>query len=231
MTPKKSVILLHGATGAADQLEPLAGLLRELGFDVHSFSFSGHGQVPFGSAFGIAAFAEELKTYIASHGLYQPYVFGYSMGGYVALYLAVRHPELMGSIATLATKYHWTVEGAAKEVRMLDADTITQKVPAFAAALQNRHGDNWPQLLQRTADMMLELGSMPMLDDTVLETLTQRVMVGLGDRDNMVSPEETLQLFHALPDACMYMLPATGHPIEKANIPLLAQVLHQFFNR
>jgi pimeloyl-ACP methyl ester carboxylesterase len=42
-------------------------------------------------------------------------VFGYSMGGYVALHLAATSPARIRRVATLATKLVWTAEIAARE--------------------------------------------------------------------------------------------------------------------
>ena len=42
-------------------------------------------------------------------------IFGYSMGGYVALHAARRHPERIGSIMTLGTKFAWDTPTAEKE--------------------------------------------------------------------------------------------------------------------
>ena len=49
----KNIILLHGAIGAKDQLEPLAAELKQQGYNVFTLSFSGHGQTPFQVNFGI----------------------------------------------------------------------------------------------------------------------------------------------------------------------------------
>ena len=81
----KQIILLHGAIGAHDQLVALANELKQQGFQPYSFSFSGHGQIPFQDNFSIEQFALELEQFIAKNNLEQPAVFGYSMGGYVAL--------------------------------------------------------------------------------------------------------------------------------------------------
>ena len=40
------LILLHGALGSKEQLQPLATTLQNT-FHVHSFNFSGHGGRPF----------------------------------------------------------------------------------------------------------------------------------------------------------------------------------------
>lgn len=224
----KDIILLHGAIGAADQLEPLAVALEHNHFTVHRFSFSGHGHLPFAHRFGIGQFAEELEQIIREKGLEQPAVFGYSMGGYVALYLAKTKPDLVGKIMTLGTKFSWTPEIAAKEVNMLDAKTITEKVPKFAAALKARHGNAWELLLQKTAEMMIGLGNDPVLKEADLATIAHPAWIGLADQDNMVSLEETRAAFKQLPQGGMYMLPNTKHPIETVHTALLSAMIRQY---
>lgn len=226
-----AVILLHGAVGAADQLQPLADLLRQNGCEVHSLNFSEHGQAPFNSkGFSIGVFAEELQDYILSNRLQSPAVFGYSMGGYVALHLAAKQPGLLGPIATLATKFNWTPEAAAREAKMLDPDAILAKVPRFAEALQGRHGANLKDLLAKTAGMMSELGRNNVLSNEALQSLGNRVMLGLGDSDTMVSLEETLKVKSQLKSGSLYMLPHTKHPLETVNVKLLTPMLLSFFS-
>lgn len=131
----KTLLLLHGALRAKDQLQPLAEALQ-VNFEVHHLNFSGHGGKPFSEAFTIQQFAEEVLEYISSHQLKNVYVFGYSMGGYVALFLANRYPQTFEKIFTLATKFKWSPELALQEIKMLDPKIIEERIPAFAKTLQ-----------------------------------------------------------------------------------------------
>lgn len=225
----QDIILLHGAIGAEDQLLPLAAELTQKKFKVHHFSFCGHGGRAFAANFGIEQFAAELYQYILERNLQQVNIFGYSMGGYVALYLESQKPNLIGRIATLATKFDWTPEGAVKEAAMLNPEAIQQKVPNFAQALQQRHGEQWLELLNKTSTMMQELGNEPLLNEELLKTIESPVLLGLGDKDTMVSLDETRKVYAALPKANMYMLPNTKHPIEGVNVDLLASILVNYF--
>lgn len=226
----KDIVLLHGAIGATDQLEPLANALAQKQFAVHRFSFSGHGNTPFQENFGIEQFAGELEQFIKENDLKQPAIFGYSMGGYVALSLAKAKPALLGTIITLGTKFAWSPEIAAKEIKMLDANTIIEKVPKFAEALKARHGDEWQTLLQKTADMMTGLGNSPALKDEDFSELNHKVLLGLADHDTMVSLDETLHVFKTLKQADLYMLPRTKHPIETVNPTLLAEIISNYLS-
>ena len=224
----KNIILLHGAIGAKDQLEPLAIELKQNGYTVYTLSFSGHGQTPFQTHFGIEQFALELEQFIKENNLQQPTVFGYSMGGYVALYLAHQQPTLLGNIITLGTKFEWNPEISAKETKMLDSKTILEKVPKFAEALQKRHGKDWELLLQKTAEMMLSLGNKNALSLNDFTSIENKVLIGLADKDNMVTLEETTAVYKQLKNGAMYMLPNTKHPIETVNVGLLGRIIEGF---
>lgn len=224
----KPLILLHGAIGAGDQLEPLARLLSSQ-YDVHVIDFSGHGVArPTEVVFSMELFANDVRAYMLSSGLERASIFGYSMGGYVAMYLARHSPELIDRIVTLATKWHWDEATAAKETQMLNADKIEQKVPAFAEALHKRHAAHgWKNVLAKTADMMLALGADNPLKPDDQAAIPHPSLLLLGDRDKMVTLDETLAVYKALPNAQMAILPATGHPIEQVDI----EVLHFFITR
>lgn len=224
----KNIILLHGAIGAKDQLEVLSGELTRQGFKVHTLNFSGHGQMPFQKKFGIAQFASELELFIKENHLEKPPVFGYSMGGYVALYLARHQPSLLGNIITLGTKFEWSPEIARKETGMLDSKTIIQKVPKFADALKSRHGEDWESLMHMTSEMMVALGHKNCLSLEDIAAIENKVLIGLADKDTMVSLRETVDVYKQLKNGSMYMLPGTKHPVETVNAGLLAKIIAEF---
>lgn len=227
----QDILLLHGAIGAEEQLKGLRDQLTGTHYRVHSFNFSGHGGKPVTRPLSMILFAEELHTYIEQHRLKEPYVFGYSMGGYVAMYLSARYPELISKMVTLGTKYEWSPEIAAKEIKMLRPEVIEEKIPAFAAALAKRHGaGEWKSLLKATADLLVQLGNMPLLHPDNLSGITAKVLLLIGDRDNMVSLEETKAVQNQLQHGSLMVLPDTAHPIEQVDPKMLAEKVLGFFN-
>jgi pimeloyl-ACP methyl ester carboxylesterase len=224
------ILLLHGALGTRAQLQPLTVLLKQ--YEVHSLNFSGHGDAgPAATDLSIPLLAEETAAYIENRGLPPVAVFGYSMGGYVAMYLARHYPDKVSRVITLGTKYHWDAATAARELKMLDAGVIEQKVPAFAAALQERHAPhNWKQVLSATATLMQELGREPALAAEDYAAITVPCLLMLGDRDQMVSLQETLDVYRALPQAQLAVLPDTPHPVEKTDAALVSVLVQRFLN-
>ncbi len=224
----ESLLLLHGAIGAGDQLKPLAEKLSDK-YEVHTLDFSGHGGRAIVANYTITGFCEDVIAYMDEKRLTDISVFGYSMGGYVAMYLAKHHPNRIKKIVTLATKFHWDKDTAEKEVKMLDADKIMAKLPAFAETLEKRHSpQDWKAVLGATVAMMLEMGNdNPLKPEDYSHIYTPSLLL-LGDRDKMITLEETLAVYRALPNAEMGMLPATHHPIEQANLRLLAEMIRYF---
>ncbi len=175
-------------------------------------------------------FAEQLNDFIHSEKIEFPYVFGYSMGGYVALLHVVKYPGAIQKIFTLGTKFDWNVEFAQKQKELLQPEKLLAKVPEYAASLEKTHRpEDWKKVVLATADMMIQLGNKPLLNDESLRQVNIPVVIGWGAKDFMVSKEESLNYAAMIPDAEMKTLPETPHPIEKVEYSMLAEELTAFF--
>ncbi|WP_207495122.1 alpha/beta fold hydrolase [Aridibaculum aurantiacum] len=220
----KPLLLLHGAIGSQEQLAPLKHILSSH-YIVHSIDFSGHGGKPFANDFSIEQFAQEVKDWLREQKLKKITLFGYSMGGYVALYLAKHYPSLVEGVATLGTKLHWDEMVAGKETAMLNPVKMQQKVPAFADQLKNRHHPNdWQELVNKTSEMLHDMGANPPLHLFDFKEIKCPVLLVLGDRDQMVSLVETATVYKQLPNGQLAILPATPHAIEQVDLDLLSAI-------
>ncbi|HKP30664.1 MAG TPA: alpha/beta fold hydrolase [Gemmatimonadales bacterium] len=211
------ILLLHGGLGARDQMAPLvAGL--EATLEAVSLDLPGHGSADLaGGGFDIQTMRARVVHELESWHLGRVAVFGYSMGGYVALEVARRRPDLVSTVITLGTKFDWTPESAAKESRHLDAGTIRAKVPYFADQLEQRHTAlGWEAVLTHTAAMMTSLGNDPVLNPDKLREVHCPVRVMVGDKDLTVSVEESLAASRAMERGELEVLPGVAHPFEKA---------------
>lgn len=225
----EQLLILHGAIGAKDQLEPLKQQLSSQ-FIVHSINFSGHGSETLPEHFSIEQFAKDVITFLDKHAIPTINIFGYSMGGYVALFLAKNYPDRVKKVMTLATKFLWTPEIAQKEVKMLNPDVIAEKLPAFAQTLESRHLPNdWKEVLKKTAAMMLKLGEQNTLSLTDYSSIEQPVMITIGDKDSMVTLEETIAVYRQLKNAQFMVFPNTQHPIERVDVNRLSAEIRSWF--
>lgn len=224
----KNLILLHGALGSKKQLEKIKGALSK-NFQVHTLNFSGHGTNTSEADFSMQTFGRDVQIFMAERGISIAAFFGYSMGGYVALYLAAQEPDLVDAIVTYGTKFHWTAESAAKEVKMLDPDIIEAKVPSFAEQLKRVHGPGrWKGVLVNTAQMMQSLGAQPVLDQKALGQINRPVLISIGTEDRMVSIEESRETAGQLSKGQLKILTGFTHPIEKNDPAAMAMMIQAF---
>jgi pimeloyl-ACP methyl ester carboxylesterase len=226
----KNLLLLHGALGHSDIFKPYEKELSKY-FTIHSLLFSGHGGTDLPeNGINIEKYTEELRDFINKEDLKDVYIFGHSMGGYIALCYALQNPENIHSVMTLGTKFDWTENQALKESKMLDPEAILMKVPKYAKQLERQHGPKWKQLLPAIADLMVSLGRNPMLNESNLWAINIPVQIMVGDKDNMVSIEESISVYRSIPNAKLAILPDTKHPMEKVRPNLLFDLMKDFWN-
>lgn len=223
-----NTLLLHGALGTKRQLAFLAESLDHA--TCRSLTFSGHGEndlPPEGLSFD--QFLRDVDE--AMQKVSGPvHLFGYSMGGYVALLWASKNPGRLASVSTLGTKLVWTPEGLQKELKKLDPVAMEEKVPEFASGLAAVHGpQRWKHLVAATADLMTRLAGEPLLTDEVLAAIECPVLLGVGDRDATASPEDTLATARKIKDAGVMVFPRTRHPFEEVDLDLLITQLSRFW--
>ncbi|MDQ3021501.1 MAG: alpha/beta hydrolase [Bacteroidota bacterium] len=224
------LLLLHGAVGSSTQFEILGEKLKDT-FDVCLLNFTGHGGKPIPEEpFSIAMFAEDVIYFLEKNRLNNVNVYGYSMGGYVALYIARNFPGKINKIFTTGTKFNWNEETSLKESKLLNPEKIIEKIPKFAQELALRHSpEDWKIVLSKTAEMMIELGKNKILKDEDFSLTENEVQVSVGDRDNMVTIEETADVYKKLKNGRLIVMPDTPHPIEKIKLERLVNEIKLFF--
>jgi pimeloyl-ACP methyl ester carboxylesterase len=227
---RQNLLLLHGALGASAQFAPLIQILQEK-YTLHTLDFEGHGRTPMQPRpFRIEHFAENVRAYLAQHSIERTHIFGYSMGGYVACTLAITHPHLVESIATLGTKFHWDPQTAEREVGFLNPEKIAAKVPHFARALAERHtASGWEAVVNKTSGLLTSLGEVGGLRAENLSQIACRVRVMVGDRDTTVGVPEAYEVYRALPQGELEVLPATRHELERVEVGRLVGSLVAYF--
>lgn len=189
-----------------------------------TLEFSGHGTTGSSKNFSIAAFAEELYTLLQQQDAKNTLLFGYSMGGYVILETLAKHKNLHFPFITLATKWQWTEEVAAKEKQLCSRSFLLEKAPAFYEALQKKHNDA-DALLEKTAALIHSLGGATKPD---VHSIGSKALVLRGELDKMVNQHECLELQELLPNARYEELPGTKHPLDTIDVELLAAKINDF---
>ena len=91
------VVLLHGLFGMGSNLKGIARVLSEH-YRVHSLDLRNHGQSPHTEFMDYPAMAADVAGYIQHAGIKHCHVIGHSMGGKVAMQLALAKADMVGKL-------------------------------------------------------------------------------------------------------------------------------------
>ncbi len=230
MTPKphvSTILFLHGALGTSEDMRALRDLIEQKGHKTLAFNFSGHGiSSAWPAEFRIDLFARDLDHFLKEHALKKITIFGYSMGGYVALYHKAHFEDSpIDQIFTYGTKFNWSAATVARELPMLAPDHLSEKFPQYAEVLKKKHGDRWKALLLSTAHMMQNLEKLDGLTRDDVSSIEIPVSLILGEQDRMVTQEETKTFGSWLHHHRIQVIGHSKHELEKANLTELSQLL------
>lgn len=222
------ILLLHGALGSSSQLTLLNDAIK-LNLDPVLYEFEAHGlKSPYQNAFTVESLSENLMSFIRSEGLNQTPVFGYSLGGYVALYTASVFPEWKVPIITLGTKFDWSPQTVNEKFGFLNPETIENEWPALAQSLSQIHGAYWKSLVCHTQNMLTELGNNPPLTKAVTKNISNPVLILRGELDRMVGKEESVRMASGLKNGLFKSIPQITHPVEKQDPALILPYVFEF---
>lgn len=207
--------------------EVAAGLRDEHG--VHVPPLPGLGGAPRHPHPSIDAYADVIAAGIERLPARRVVLGGVSMGGYVALSLAARRPELVAGLALVDTKAEADDE-AAREGRDTAVATIASDGPApFLDALLPRlvAPDAPPERSGRIraiadrqdpgglVDALRAMRDRPDRSGD-LPGMAVPALVAVGEHDAVTPPEAARAIADALPDARLAVVPGAGHlvPLE-----------------
>lgn len=226
-----ALVLVHGFPFDrrmwARQLAGLSHLRRVVAVDLRGRGRSAAG-LPSPRS-GIDVHADDVARIIAAAGHDRADVAGQSMGGYVALALWRRHPEVVRSLVLISTR----AEGDSPEARagrdasvalvaergtIALADGMLPKLlaPAAGAEIRAKVAEMFEQTPAETAVAdLLAMRDRP--DSTpVLPTISVPTLVVHGAEDAIVSRESSEGMAARIPGAGLAVVPGAGHlsPME-----------------
>ncbi len=227
---RPAVLLLHGAAGTtATETEALARRL-EPRFHVLALDFAGHGASSAfpETEFTADLFADNARAALDHFEVETAHVFGFSMGGYMALHFARRHPERVGRLAVHGACLRWDAALVERMTARLDAEAIAEERPRLAQLLERVHAD-WPALFRRTARFVRTLPAHSEAMEAAAREIAHETLVSAVDRDDLFPLSAPLRLHAALPDARLALVPGGRHAFQDVDLGLYAPLLAKHF--
>jgi methylmalonyl-CoA epimerase len=229
---RPSLLVLHGAAGCTrSETAPLMRRL-ESAFHVVGLDLSGHGTSAFppDQDFSLDLFAEDAWAAMDALDLPSAHVFGFSLGGGVALQLAHRHPDRVNRLALLQTNVQWTEAQVNRMQERLDLDAMDEHASPRADRIRTRH-EQPARLLQQLRAFVETLPDTSETLSTILPDLAAPTLVGGVDQDSLFGPDTPRALHRTLPNARLAILPGEHHRLSKIPLPVLTPLLRQHFTR
>lgn len=193
------LLLLHGGLGSIDMLEPVLPVLAEsrqvIGVDLH-----GHGRTELGDRpISYVDMGDDIAALLAALGYSQVDVMGYSMGGGVALRVAVQNPDLVRRLVVVSAGFSHpdgTYPEILQQQEMIGAEMAeTMKgTPMYESYMELApNPEDFPSLLDRIGETMDR--SFDWSED--VKALAMPVMLIYGDSD-MLLPEHIIKFYQLL---------------------------------
>jgi pimeloyl-ACP methyl ester carboxylesterase len=151
MRDRATVVLIHGGPGSYDHsyFKPHFSRVAQLAQVVY-LDLRGHGRSTWGGAddWSYEVCADDVSEFCDALGLDHPIVVGHSMGGFVALHYAIRHPGHAGGVVIASSFARFDLDRIAEAFRQRGGDrvadaarrsfggepvTAEEWMPAFAA--------------------------------------------------------------------------------------------------
>ncbi len=92
-----ALVVIHGLFGSADNWQTLAKQWSE-NYTLYLLDMRNHGRSPWADTFDYPSMAEDVRHFCEVQGIEEAYFIGHSMGGKVAMHLAVLHSELVKAL-------------------------------------------------------------------------------------------------------------------------------------
>lgn len=153
------LLLLHGGLGSGEMFAPvlpgLAGHRRVITADLQA-----HGRTAdIGRPLRFETMADDIAALIRHLGLARPDVMGFSLGGLVALRLAIQHPDLVRRLVLVSIPFRrdgWYPEVLAgfdgMGARLAEFMKPSPVYQAYARAASRP--EDWPLLLDKVGDLL-----------------------------------------------------------------------------
>lgn len=219
---KPILVILHGVSGSAGEMAPLAKPLSAW-FDVRVPNLLGHGGRPVPEGYALQDMADDLVSWLDSEGIGPAHFLGYSLGGYLAFYLARHQPQRVKSVSGIVVKHVFDEAALSYIAYLADPDRLGRLGNPRKDELIAVHGEgNWINVTKNTAALFEGFGRGLPLDESDIRAISTPALVLSGDRDPLVSEAETRALAALLLNARLGLFPGPSHPLKV--VPLLDAV-------
>lgn len=211
----QTLVLLHSGGMAGVEWKPQIAPLSQH-FNLIVPDLLGHGQslIPEGKQLSISLMAEAVIELLEQKDIAKAHILGSSMGGAVALWIALNAPQVVDKLVIYRIGYTKNNLTYAQTKDMADPEYWRQYgMHAWLSKLHLPQGGEaaWETVIARVSEILNPDSSdhNHQLED--LRGITAETLLISGDRDPLV-PLSTLQaMYEAIPKSALWVMPNAAH--------------------
>ena len=220
-------VILHGLLGSARNWTAIAKQLGESS-RVFALDLRNHGRSPWAETMTFDAMAVDVAAFIERHELRPATVIGHSLGGKVAMRLALSRPSLVDRLVVIdvaPVAYRHSFAGYIEALRRIDLPALRRRSEADQALeeaipepgirsfllqnlVQSDAGFGWRINLAALADNMNELMGFPVEPAAAYRGPT---LFLAGGRSDYIRPEHRSLIAQLFPQATHAVIEDAGH--------------------
>lgn len=236
-TGERALVLVHGAGGEARLWGTVERRLRAAGVPSLALDLPGHGLAAGPGRDSVGAYADYLETALGQAGIRQYAVAGHSLGGAIALTLAVREPPGLRGIGAVSTGARLPVDPMILKGILAAFSCTVENLARFCFARGSAE-----ELLRQAARTMAAPGPEVVHGDfaaCAAYGLSDRELTGIGvpaevvcgDLDILTPPALSEELAAKVPGARLTRIPGCGHMPLLETPEALAAALVRLWDR
>jgi pimeloyl-ACP methyl ester carboxylesterase len=241
---EKYIIILHGLFGSSDNWQNIGKTLSEK-YKVYLVDLPNHGRSLHTDNFTYEAMREDVHAFIEQHQIEQPVLIGHSMGGKVAMHVALAYPHLLSKliVVDICPKYYPVHHDRILEgLTSINLPTITSRqeadeqlakyersytVRAFLLKNLYRNEDGkfeWRLNLPVINDQIENVGE-AIHTDNVFE---RPVLFINGAKSDYINKEDTSLIHQFFPGAVVETIADAGHWVHAEKPEEFVSIINNF---
>ena len=195
------MVVLHGRNYSREMMQDIVNHYKDR-FHVITYDALGHGQSSKPDSFTLTDQSDVLTAIVAQLHLQKPVVIGFSMGSYITLLTAERHPELFSRIVLIGTRGLSETGGTNK---IFAPQTTMEQILAFDKRVSSpvKLTDEDRERIGHSVAEFNLIANAP--------KVTIPALVLTGHYDGLNTPAEGRRVAEALPNAQFHEIPDAGH--------------------
>ena len=214
------MIVLHGRNYSREMMQDVVDHYKD-SFHVITYDALGHGQSSKPESFTLTDQSDVLTAIVEQLRLQKPVAIGFSMGSYIALLTAERHPELFSRIVLIGTRGQNETSSTTK---IFAPQTTLEQIMAFDKRVASpvKLTDEERERIGHSVE------DFDLIADAPSATLPALVLT--GHYDGLNTPAEGRRVAEALPDAQFHEIADAGHIAFFENPDKVFSLMDDFIN-